>query len=82
MTEQLAAEIPEKAKNYVCVPIHGPDVSARTIMEYLLPSLQGPTDPHLQLIHFDISHSVCRVGDSIFIIIDNYLNLLSRWFIW
>ena len=53
--EQFAEKQPT---DYLCVPIHGPDVTADNVIKFLLNGLQGPEDTPLQVIHFDISHSV------------------------
>lgn len=45
--------------DYVCIPIHGPVVSVDQITEQLLSTMmQGTNNSHLQVLHFDISHSV------------------------
>ena len=57
LTEQYQLK---QSNNYLCVPIHGPDVTANNIIKYLLKGLQGPEETQLQVIHFDLSHSVCQ----------------------
>ena len=47
-----------KKPSYVNIPIHGPDISVRHILEQMEQCMQDPTDPHPQLIHFNIAQSV------------------------
>lgn len=44
--------------SYVNIPIHGPDVSVRHILELMERCRQDPTDPYPQLIHFNIAQNV------------------------
>ena len=44
--------------SYVNIPIHGPEISVRHILEQMKQCMQDPTDPHPQLIHFNIAQSV------------------------
>ena len=53
--EQFATTQPT---DYLCVPIHGPDVTADNVIKFLLEGVQKPESTRLQVIHFDISHSV------------------------
>ena len=57
LVEQFAAEQPT---DYLCVPIHGPDVTADNIIKLLLNGMKGSEITRLQIIHFDISPSVCH----------------------
>ena len=57
------AEIIERANDsgkpsYAYISIHGPDISVRHILEQMEQCMQDPTDPHPQLIHFNIAQSV------------------------
>ena len=44
--------------HYVCVPIHGPEVSVMKLIEQMEACKQNPNNSYPQLIHFNISHSV------------------------
>ena len=44
--------------SYVNIPIHGPEVSVRHILELMEECKQDPTDTHPQLIHFNIAQDV------------------------
>ena len=57
------AEIIERANDsgkpsYAYIPIHGPDISVQHILKQMEQCMQDPTDPHPQLIHFNIAQSV------------------------
>lgn len=43
---------------YVCIPIHGPEVCVSTLLEQLKPCNQDPNNPYPQLIHFNVATSV------------------------
>ena len=52
---------------YICIPIHGPDVSPDAIMSYFRLDVcpQNPSQLFPQLLHFDIEHSVIPEVDSL-----------------
>lgn len=56
------AEIIKRINNsmlaHISIPIHGPEISIRYILEQLKPCMQDPTDPHPQIIHFNVAQSV------------------------
>ena len=56
------AEIIRRINNstlaYISIPIHGPEISIRDILEQLQPCMQDPTDPCPQIIHFNVAQSV------------------------
>lgn len=47
--------------SYVNIPIHGPDVSVRHILELMEQCRQDPTEPYPQLIHFNIAQNVSYI---------------------
>ena len=44
--------------SYINIPIHGPEVSVRHILELMEECRQDPTDSHPQLIHFNVAQNV------------------------
>lgn len=46
--------------SYVSVPIHGPDINVRSILDNMqrLNCMQDPTNSYPQLVHFNIAQSV------------------------
>lgn len=58
MAEMLQKQGASHENSYVCIPIHGPSVSLRDILELMEPCMQDPTNPFPQIIHFNISQSV------------------------
>ena len=44
--------------SYINVPIHGPEVSVYRILELITKYGQDPTDPHPQIIHFNVAEDV------------------------
>ena len=44
--------------HYVCIPIHGPDISVTILIEQLQQCRQDPNNPYPQIIHFNIANSV------------------------
>ena len=44
--------------SYINVPIHGPEVSVKHILELMEDCKQDPADCHPQLIHFNIAQNV------------------------
>ena len=59
--ERMKALLPDSVNGhnpYVCVPIHGPDVSVRHILEQMKHCMQNPTAPFPQIVHFNVAISV------------------------
>ena len=44
--------------HYVCVPIHGPEISLMMLIERLEECKQDPNNAYPQIIHFNIANSV------------------------
>ncbi len=44
--------------HYVCIPIHGPEISVENVIEQLQKCGQDPNNPYPQIIHFNIANSV------------------------
>lgn len=61
MAELIGRVNKSSMPSYVCIPIHGPEVFVRHILETMEQCRQDPTDPHPQLIHFNIAQSVSYV---------------------
>ena len=58
MAEFIERTNQSEKPSYVNIPIHGPDISVRHILKQMEQCMQDPTDPHPQLIHFNIAQSV------------------------
>ena len=59
--KRMKALLPDSVNghsSYVCIPIHGPDVSVRRILEQMEDCMQNPTAPFPQIVHFDVAISV------------------------
>lgn len=58
MAELIGRVTKSKKSSYVCIPIHGPEINVRRILETMEQCRQDPTDPYPQLIHFNVAQSV------------------------
>lgn len=73
MAELIGRVNKSEMPSYICIPIHGPEVYVRHILETMEQCRQDPTDPHPQLIHFNIAQSVS------YVIKLNVSSSLIRW---
>ena len=48
----------QEKPQYVCVPIHGPEISLMMLIEQLEECKQDSINPFPQIIHFNIANSV------------------------